>query len=117
MTNAGEVLREFDKNESWYKKVWRPASAFIYLTICMVDFAIMPLYMEYSNSNQDVVAIINELPEPAQEKATSILFEKRSWEPVTLQGGAFFHIAFGALLTGAAVTRGREKEKRVEKLA
>lgn len=32
-----------------------------------------------------------------------------TWEPVTLIGGGLFHISFGAILSGVAITHGMER--------
>jgi hypothetical protein len=38
----------------------------------------------------------------------------RQWAPLTLQGGGFIHMAFGAILGISAWTRGKEKIAQVE---
>ncbi len=39
---------------------------------------------------------------------------QRQWNPLTLLGAGMFHLAFGALLTGGAVTRGFAKKSEIE---
>jgi hypothetical protein len=36
------------------------------------------------------------------------------WIPLTLQGAGFYHVAMGAILGIAALTRGQEKIARIE---
>jgi hypothetical protein len=74
----------------WLKNTWRPMMAILYFAVCIADFIIFPAfwpalqtYMEMETLNQ--------------------------WEPTTLQGGALFHIAMGAILGVSAWTRGAEK--------
>lgn len=38
----------------------------------------------------------------------------RQWMPLSLQGGGFIHIAFGAILGISAYTRGQEKVAAIE---
>lgn len=39
---------------------------------------------------------------------------QRQWNPLTLLGAGMFHLAFGALLTGGAITRGFAKKSEIE---
>lgn len=94
------------------KANWRPIAAVIYLCICLFDFVVMPVV--YANTI-DYVSVFEQLDKMTSEKAKVALidkldFDRQSWEPATLGGGGMFHLAFGALLTGAAVTRGLEKK-------
>jgi hypothetical protein len=75
----------------------------------------MPVYT--ANSNLKLEKEVISRLESAQDLNTfsqSLLNEKiatHQWEPLTLGGGAIFHLAFGALLTGSAVTRGMSQMK------
>ena len=101
--------------EIWYKKVWRPCMAAVYAAIVIFDFIIMPLTMEIFNESIDnmaAVELVLKFEDPTvRVQALETFTEKRSWTALTLMGGGMFHIAFGALLTGAAVTRGLEKRQ------
>ena len=101
--------------EAWYKKVWRPCMAAVYALIVIFDFIVMPIAMEISNeavSNREAVELALMFEDPnVRVQALETFTEKRSWNALTLMGGGMFHIAFGALLTGAAVTRGMEKRQ------
>lgn len=91
-----------DLEESWWN--WKPLAAFVYLLICMVDFIIMPVLTFKLNSNT-AETILAMSPGEFQIEMTRLI-TLTSWEPVTLAGGGLFHLSFGAILTGVAVTRG-----------
>lgn len=104
--------------EQWYQRVWRPSAAATYLIICIFDFIVMPIIVEYHTSDVNYEAfdkIYKLESSDAQVAAINRLdLGGREWKPLTLQGGSTFHLAFGALLTGAAVTRGLEKRSKIE---
>jgi hypothetical protein len=101
--------------EPWYKKTWRPASAAVYLFICIVDFVVMPFMVELSNTQTKPAEVISSALQlkdsPTQLAFINAYSVKRTWDPLTLRGTAAFHLAFGALLTGAAVTRGLQQKE------
>jgi hypothetical protein len=76
--------------EGWFNNRWRPAMAWLYFTVCGFDFLIFP----------SVNAAL-------QPEATVATFHE--WHPLTLQGGGLFHVAMGAIITGAVLSRSREK--------
>ena len=103
-----------EKNlEHGFKKFWRPIAAYIYLMICIFDFMGMPMYIAYQNEqvNSEAFAEIRALTDKdVKLKALEQLdLGSKNWEPLTLQGGAFFHLSFGAILGISAFTRGKEK--------
>lgn len=71
------------------KQYWRPAMAWSYLTICLWDFLVAPIFFAW------------------WAKHASITLEM--WKPLTLVEGGMFHMAMGAILGVAAWTRGQEK--------
>jgi hypothetical protein len=80
-----------------------------YIVICVFDFLIMPIVYTSIYRQQDlayVVELTEKLQGQAQAAGLTVLVQSREWKPITLQEGAFFHLAFGAVLTGAAITRG-----------
>jgi len=99
--------------EHGFKKFWRPIAAYVYLIICIFDFMGAPLYIAYQNEqvNSEAFAEIRALTDKdVKLKALEQLdLGSKSWEPLTLQGGAFFHLSFGAILGISAFTRGKEK--------
>lgn len=98
--------------EAGFKKYWRPIAAYVYLGICIFDFAVMPAYMGIKNYevNSAAFAEIRTLEQNVQIKALEQLdLGRAEWKPLTLEGGALFHLAFGAILGVSAWTRGAEK--------
>lgn len=105
------------KDSKWYQTVWLPFAAGTYIVICLFDFIIMPVYVAAHNSKiesrvfaeldgKDVATFATTMAQTAQ--AT------RQWNPLTLMGAGMFHLAFGALLTGGAVTRGLSRKSEIE---
>lgn len=101
----------------WYQQVWLPFAAATYIAICIFDFMVMPVYVAAHNSRiesrvfeslegKDIATFATTISQTAQ--AT------KQWNPLTLLGAGMFHMAFGALLTGGAVTRGLSKKSEIE---
>ena len=105
------------RKENWWSENWRPMSALVYLLICMFDFIIMPTVYEISNKKIDQASVVEyalRFSEPAvQSQVIETMSAKRAWSPITLEATGLLHIAFGALLTGAAWTRGQEKIEQI----
>lgn len=101
----------------WYQKTWLPFAAFAYIIICIFDFIIMPVYVTAHNSRIEN-AVFNTLEgKDALAFADAMIKANqasRQWNPITLLGAGMFHLSFGALLTGGAVTRGFAKKSEVE---
>lgn len=98
------------KHEKWYQRQWRPICAFLYLSICVFDFIIMPsIYVRYNEIDKVFLEDLKDLPVEVQSEFIRTILAPREWTPLTLQGGGLFHLSFGAILTGAATTRGLEK--------
>ena len=74
------------------QQYWRDWAALVYLFICIVDFFIAPLLWNIGMSMMD-----NEI-----KMITS------RWTPLTLQGGAMFHLSFGAILGATSFNRHKE---------
>lgn len=119
LSNYGGRKEKMKKaaNDSWYQRSWLPFAAATYIIICIFDFMVMPVYVAAHNSKvearvfsslegKDVATFATTLSQTAQ--AT------KQWNPLTLLGAGMFHLAFGALLTGGAVTRGMAKRSEVE---
>jgi hypothetical protein len=111
---AARVSKE---NNKWYQSVWLPFAAGTYIIICIFDFMVMPVYVAAHNSKiearvfaqlegKDIATFATAISQTAQ--AT------KQWNPLTLLGAGMFHMAFGALLTGGAVTRGLAKKSEME---
>ena len=77
--------------EDWStRKLWRPYMAWMYMAICMLDFAIFPILWSMLQAHFD-------------GQVTS------QWDPLTLKGAGLFHMAMGAVLGVAAYGRTQEK--------
>ena len=78
------------KDEPWMNSKWRPAMAWMYMAICILDFALFPIAWSM-------------LQAIADGTVTS------QWDPLTLKGAGLFHMAMGAVLGITAWSRGQEK--------
>ena len=78
------------QQEPWFKKYWRPAAAWLYLGVCAFDFVGAPIFMAWWAYFTKAALIV-------------------AWTPLTLGGGAIFHLAFGAIIGIYAWGRTREK--------
>jgi len=77
--------------ESHFNSKWRPAMGWLYLSVCAFDFIIFPVLW-----NMAQATFLNQ-----------VVFTQ--WNPLTLQGAGFFHIAMGAVLGVTAYGRTQEK--------
>lgn len=102
--------------DKWYQKWWRPCVAFVYLGILILDFAVMPILYELDRPDPArAVTLALQFEKPAaQVQALQTLQAQRNWAPITILGGGLFHVAMGAILAGAAITRGMEKRQRIQ---
>jgi hypothetical protein len=73
-------------------RYWRDWAALVYLFICLVDFFIAPLMWNIGMSMMD----------------KDIQLNTSRWAPLTLESGAMFHMAFGAIL-GATAWRKKDE--------
>lgn len=116
-TELKETTREHHTvRELGYKKYWRPVTAYIYLLICLVDFMVMPIVYEYNRlSSTEILTIIEHVEEDKRTQALEIMrSNERVWSPVTTQGGAIFHMSFGAIIGAAAFTRGMAQRESIK---
>lgn len=91
---------------------WRHVAAYVYLFICLFDFVLMPIFYEVNRPPMErgqIVAMVQKLEPQNQVTAMQIISSEQKWEPLTMKEGAFFHIAFGAILGVAAFSRSGEK--------
>ena len=77
------------QEEGWFKNSWRPAAAWFYLFICAWDFFFAPIALAAYAAYLHVPYI--------------------AWVPLTLGGGAIFHLSFGAIVGIYAYSRTRER--------
>ena len=71
---------------------WRSWAGLVYLFICIVDFFIAPLMW-----NIGMLMMSDE-----------IKMNTSRWTPLTLQGGAMFHLSFGAILGATSWNKHKE---------
>ncbi len=86
-------MSEAVKKQDWMQTHWRPMMGMMYMIVCIFDFMIAPIMWS-------VAQIIG---------AGEVSMQ---WNPLTLQGAGFFHIAMGAVLGISAYGRSQEKIKR-----
>ncbi len=92
--------------------LWRWSALIVYLSICLFDFMLVPLYMAAQVPYLEVfVEIINRLPDDALVRLDMMKIMTGVHQPFTLQGGGIFHLAFGALLTGTAMGINKDEKK------
>lgn len=101
------------------KNSWRPIAAYVYLLICLCDFAVMPVYYTVHSSSRvmdrEQVELALRFKDPTtQLEVLRTIRESGSWQPLTLQQSGLFHMAFGAILGVAAWTRGQEKVEAIK---
>ncbi len=77
-------------NEDWMNRKWRPAMGWMYMTVCITDFILYPIWWAMFQDLNGVSPV-------------------KPWEPLTLQGAGLFHMAMGAVLGITAWSRGQEK--------
>jgi hypothetical protein len=91
--NKKEEKVQKKADEDWMTKKWRPMMAIMYMTCCLMDFAVFPI----------MFTIVQFWETAIQNDAF------RQWVPITLQGGGLFHVAMGAVLGVSAYGRTQEK--------
>ena len=76
--------------EDWSTRKWRPYMAWMYMSICLLDFAIFPVLWSMLQAHYNGQVTMQ-------------------WDPLTLKGAGLFHMAMGAVLGVAAYGRTQEK--------
>lgn len=90
---------------NWMMTHWKPASALIYTLICFCDFVIFPSYV--GMTRVDIITLVDQIRDlDVSVQIQLIQAATNGYSPFTLRGSGLFHLAFGALLTGAAITNG-----------
>lgn len=90
---------------------WRSFAGYVYLTICVFDFIIMPVVLQV-NKQETHEILLEIVEEHGIDKGLAVMDRmnrNNNWTPITLVGGGLFHISFGAILTGVAVTHGTSR--------
>lgn len=85
---------------------WKSIAIVVYLVICLFDFWLMPMYRTHINEQfiANATTIMPENRAYVLEVIDRVALEK--WTPVTTSdiGGIIFHVTFGILMTGSALT-------------
>ena len=89
---------------------WKALSGFVYLFICVFDFVIVPSWIGMTRvgvlESFEMMQLSGVDPTVQIKLIDSLTYQH---QPFTLMGGGLFHLAFGALLTGSAITTNRFK--------
>lgn len=84
---------------------WKAFLAIVYAGICVFDFVLVPTWIGIIRELSDV-SLTPQLIQSFDSSVQLRIIEAYTFqhEPLTLKGGGIFHLAFGALLTGSAIT-------------
>lgn len=92
-------LRDMGWNERW-----KPIFSFVYVAICLFDFIVVPTFVGITRDKyQDLIPLVKDFSPEVQV----IVLERKTWQPITLQGNGLIHLAFGAIL-GVVAWKGKE---------
>lgn len=84
--------------------------SYAYVAICIFDFMIVPMWFGITRPHfSEVVASMPEGDLTLQMEYLRILTDHH--DPYTLQKGGMFHLAYGAWLTGTAITKEEKNEQ------
>jgi len=95
---------------------WKSMLATVYALICVFDFLVVPSWRGITDLfDEDVYNNVEKLSQldPSIQIAV-IQAENYQHEPFTLKGGGLFHLSFGALLTGSAITGNKKRKEEDE---
>lgn len=92
---------------------WKAIACFVYLFICVFDFVVVPVWFGVARSAwSDIAHQALALDQASIElQLEYIRALSAQHEPFTLRNGGLFHLAFGALLTGAAISGNSQKSQ------
>jgi hypothetical protein len=90
-----------------WKQRWQEITSYIYLAICLFDFLIMPFYYVVTKPSTKVALEMSLKFDSDSSRITAfqILQAGEKWDPVTTKDGSMFHLAFGAILGAASLTK------------
>lgn len=87
----------------WMMDNWKPACALIYTIICVFDFVVFPCWVGWHRmAVSEFLVTTQGIDVTLKTNIFDYLY--RAYSPYTLSGGGLFHLSFGALLTGVAIT-------------
>lgn len=91
-----DLQEQIDKQTEWLRTNWKPLAAYTYIAICLFDFILAPILTAFMSAYLHIPYV--------------------PWLPLTLQGGAMFHLSFGAILGASAYTNGLAQLEAVKNL-
>lgn len=95
---------ENEKLSEWMASNWRAGLAFVYSLVCIFDFIVVPAWLGLHRPvMSELLVQLNGFSPDIQLRIIDAAF--RPHNPFTLQGSGLIHLAFGALLTGATLTK------------
>lgn len=91
----------------WLQKEegWKPILAIVYALICLFDFILIPIGLNMMRKevvHEHIMNVVSGLDPATQAEFIKAVY--RNYVPLTTQGNGVFHMAFGALLTGSAIS-------------
>ena len=107
-------MTEEKTKDSWYQKTWRPATAGVYLLLCVIDYVIRPLINSAIQKNFSLVDVVSEIINLDPSVQVQILETMSSMGTIPPILHEYVHLSFAAILGGAAWTRGQEKINRIK---
>lgn len=109
-THSYKVDTKYEKRDFWRDFMhhsWKPLAATVYLVICVFDFIVVPSWIGISRDNQHEMQMLQQMQGMDVQVQIQMINHYKAhyrWEPNTLKWGGIFHFAFGAILTGVALT-------------
>ena len=94
----GELEQRLTINKT-INRHWRDWAGLVYLFICLCDFFIGPVVWNIRMDSYCNMMV-----------AKDLVCDASRWTPLTLEGGAMFHISFGAILGATAWKKKDELE-------
>jgi len=84
---------------------WRSLAGVVYLIICVFDFIIVPAWIGLNRVDiQEVLTATSSAVSDPSVQTMLINSITQQHTPFTLQAGGLFHLSFGAILTGSALS-------------
>jgi len=90
---------------------WQSVAAYVYLSICVYDFILVPVWIGIVRAFLIPFDATMLLPFDVSVQLRLLEAYTFQHEPFTLKGGGLFHLSFGALLTGSAMFNKRKDDE------